>query len=253
MRLQPTAALALLLVSLLPCPPARAAEPPVYQVEMLIFTHEGSSLAGGGQPAQPLTVIQDVVELGTQDSSEGASFSRLPSTELELATASSILEQSGRYEVIEHLAWRQPGLDESEARPVRIRAGTDYRRSTAAPVLPGQGYESPDLYGDAAGAVTLPQLDGTVKLALGQYLHLYTDLVLRKPVATANLTAGPEAPRINALHQFPIEQHRRMRSRELHYLDHPLLGILVQITPVQVEPEAQSSPTTESSPTSADD
>ena len=32
---------------------------------------------------------------------------------------------------------------------------------------------------------------------------------------------------------YPIKNHRRMRSKVLHYIDHPLVGILVQINPVK--------------------
>ena len=30
-----------------------------------------------------------------------------------------------------------------------------------------------------------------------------------------------------------LRQHRRMRSNELHYIDHPLFGLLVRITPYE--------------------
>lgn len=239
MRTQRITALALLALSIF----SHAAEPSTYQVEILIFTNEEGSMAGGGEPARPLTGLEQAVEL--TEGIEGESFQALPTSALWLATAKDILAQSGRHEIIEHLAWRQPGLDENAARPVHIHGGADYRRSTAAPALPGPGYESPNFYGEDPGPVTLEQLDGTVKLALGQYLHLYTDLVLRKPVATQTISVGPEARRDNALYQFPVAEHRRMRSHELHYLDHPLLGILVQITPVE-EPQTRPTPATAS-------
>jgi hypothetical protein len=31
---------------------------------------------------------------------------------------------------------------------------------------------------------------------------------------------------------FHMKNHRRMRSKELHYIDHPLVGMLIQINPV---------------------
>ena len=33
---------------------------------------------------------------------------------------------------------------------------------------------------------------------------------------------------------YPMQSHRRMRSKELHYIDHPLVGILIQINPVEI-------------------
>jgi hypothetical protein len=32
-----------------------------------------------------------------------------------------------------------------------------------------------------------------------------------------------------------MSEHRRLRSKELHYLDHPMLGILISITPYEIE------------------
>ena len=36
-------------------------------------------------------------------------------------------------------------------------------------------------------------------------------------------------------HAVLMQQKRRMRSREVHYLDHPLLGVVIQLIPVQEE------------------
>ena len=45
---------------------------------------------------------------------------------------------------------------------------------------------------------------------------------------------------------FRLEATRRMRSRELHYYDHPMFGVLVKVTPygVQEQPEPAGDPTT---------
>jgi hypothetical protein len=206
---------------------ASGAEPSAYQVEMIIFAHENAPQITSGVPAQTLPSTGDAEQLAGDP--QGKYFHALPSSELSLATAESILQNSSSYEVIEHVAWRQPGLGENAAKAVHIQGGPEYRTSPVAP----QGYESSTLYADAPVAQSLKQLDGTVKVVLGQYLHLYTDLVLRRPVTTETLDDNQQSLRTNALYQFSIQKHRRMRSKELHYLDHPLLGILVQITPVE--------------------
>jgi hypothetical protein len=33
-----------------------------------------------------------------------------------------------------------------------------------------------------------------------------------------------------------LQQRRRMRSGELHYIDHPLLGVVVRIRPLEFSP-----------------
>ncbi len=56
------------------------------------------------------------------------------------------------------------------------------------------------------------KLEGTVKVSLGRYLHVDLDLLLD--------------------HRYRFQAHRRMRSGEIHYIDHPLMGALVLISPV---------------------
>lgn len=112
------------------------------------------------------------------------------------------------------------------------------------------------------------ELEGDVKIVLSRYLHVYTDLLLLEPVMLTpveqkpdNVTAGardplagysiawpPQTasaiePAVDAreipqqtLYGFNIKAHRRMRSGELHHLDHPLLGILIQVNPVETKP-----------------
>jgi len=73
-------------------------------------------------------------------------------------------------------------------------------------------------------------LHGMVKMVKGRYLHFYTDLRL--------VSADTGQP-------YQIKLHRRMRSDELHYVDHPIVGALVQAKryePPVVEPPAQKTP-----------
>lgn len=106
-------------------------------------------------------------------------------------------------------------------------------------------------------------LDGTIRLVVTRYLHVYTDLYLTTAVEWLDDERGsaralPEtgagttdtrdsghpgvagaatAPRLarnadgQAMLSYPFVQRRRMRSNELHYLDHPVLGMLVRVTP----------------------
>ncbi len=52
-------------------------------------------------------------------------------------------------------------------------------------------------------------------------------------VAEAMVPEVARGPDDQAMLSFPFRQSRRMRSGELHYLDHPLIGILVLVTPYE--------------------
>lgn len=96
-------------------------------------------------------------------------------------------------------------------------------------------------------AEVLP-LDGTVRLIVSRYLHLRADLYYTAPVewtdgedaagqaaaagtaASPRITRGPDG---QAMLSYGMNQGRRMRSGELHYLDHPVIGLLVKVTPYE--------------------
>lgn len=77
----------------------------------------------------------------------------------------------------------------------------------------------------------LLHLKGTVSFSLSRYLHINTDLTMQH--SQLNTETGELEP-LRAAH---IQLNRRMRSNELHYVDHPMLGIIVKIVPIKVEPE----------------
>jgi len=60
------------------------------------------------------------------------------------------------------------------------------------------------------------RLSGLIRVSRGRFLHLDTDLVLIDS---------------NSGQPYRIKLHRRMRSDELHYVDHPRLGILIRARP----------------------
>ncbi|WP_445766442.1 CsiV family protein [Rheinheimera sp.] len=75
---------------------------------------------------------------------------------------------------------------------------------------------------------TLPadvwQLDGLFKLHLDHYLFVNTEFNLRIPQA-------------DKLQSIYVRQSRRVISGEIHYLDHPHLGIVLQIRRYELPPE----------------
>lgn len=204
-----------------------------YQVELILFTPRSAPPSQGERfDDAPLPPDLDrAVDLEHGPLPEG--FQVLPAGAAGLAGVKARLQGSGRYRVIAHKLWQQPGLDQAAAMPVRVRGGTDYsaRLPHRQAVGYGQGPEGP-FTGIETGA--LDEVDGTVTVVLGRYLHLHTDLVFRTPLSRAG--AEPRPPQELArpgLVSVRVQGQRRMRSRELHYLDHPLLGVLVQITPVE--------------------
>jgi len=218
---------------------AMGAEPVAYDVEILIFKHENAELADGA-PAQPFPRLAGATNLS--ETRQGDALHALPAGEFTLGGAQSILADSSGYAVIEHVAWRQPGWNEDNARPVHIHGGARYRSFDDAAGSPRSASDLGYPYSESRTTTTFEELDGTVKVVLGHYLHVYTDLAFRMPVATQTVQGEGLSPSGNAIYEYRVQDHRRMRSRELHYLDHPLLGVLVRITPVAQPAPVQPQP-----------
>lgn len=132
-------------------------------------------------------------------------------------------------------AFPLPGRDASsgsgEARLMHLpaeqyRLATEARRlgnSANYRVLLHAGWRQAGLPREQAIAVRLTdaamQLDGTLRLLLSRYLHLEADLIYR--------------PLDGAQAVYRLRESRRMRSREIHYLDHPMFGIIALVTPYE--------------------
>lgn len=116
-------------------------------------------------------------------------------------------------------------------------------------------------------------LDGTVRVAVSRYLHVTTDLHLTTPVewtafpgqsSQTGEVAGTDdeeaildpaptgeiarqqhaiGPDGRTMLSYPFRQSRRMRSGELHYLDHPVLGLLIRVDRAPEEEDADSDAT----------
>lgn len=218
---------------------AIGANPVAYDVEILIFKHENAQIADG-VPAQPFPRLAGAINLS--ETLQGDDLHALPASAFTLAAAESILADSSGYEVIEHVAWRQPGWDEDNARPVHIHGGAQYQSFGNADMSPRPPSDLGYPYFESRISTTFEELDGTVKVLLDRYLHVYTDLVFRAPVAMQAVQDQGPLRSGNAIYEYRVQDHRRMRSRELHYLDHPLLGVLVRITPVEEPTPAPARP-----------
>ncbi len=118
------------------------------------------------------------------------------------------LRRRGAYQPLLYLAWAQPGY-----------------AADAAPVLPV------DVFGSAG-----PGLDGEVSMYRSRFLHLRLDLILQPDQDLPSAATATPYILETELPRFELAQRRRMRSNEIHYFDHPRLGALAVIRPLDEAP-----------------
>ncbi len=172
---------------------------------------------------------------------------------LQLTDAVKKLQRSSRFTPLLHIAWQQPTYNRQQAQPIFFMEGMDKPLpiETNGEITPGSG--------DKIGPPN-PLFVGTVTLSVERYLHLAADLFYRQPVTqqlampisdldlwydrpypTLKEPQGP-AYRLKswqAMRGFQLKESRRMRSKKIHYLDHPFMGLVVLITPVELPEDAE--------------
>ena len=139
------------------------------------------------------------------------SFRFEPSSSLLLSPQVARLQRSPLYRVVFHRAWIQPVPDRDQIVPMLIQVG------------------------DRVGAGR--RIEGILGVTRERYLHLDTRLWYAPDPGPAMDTAtafdgtfvesGADGAGYTELHE-----QRRMRSGELHYLDHPKFGVLARVDPV---------------------
>ena len=130
-----------------------------------------------------------------------AGYMRLNELSQPMAQERLRLEGSGRYGVVKHAAWQQPALSPEKARRVRLTTDT----GTAV-------------------------LDGTVELSREQFLQLDMELQYR-PAPATQAQDGEESE----AKSMTIRVFRKLRPDEINYMDHPIVGILARVAPIEDE------------------
>ena len=181
---------------------AEAAETRWYDVEVIIFSHNSqqyrnSELWPVDYELPPMGVTQALLP-ARSSGGKPVAFSRLDTNSLRLKSQANRINSAKDMELLLHMGWRQPGLSEDKAVAIRLDGASSQR------------------------------LSGTLKLVLSRYLHINTDLIYREPRTGEDTSGVSTQPRYQA---YNLKQSRRMRSRELHYLDHPLFGMAIMVTP----------------------
>ncbi len=188
----------------------------LYKVEIVVFSHENAN--GVEQEYWPQLPPLDLnASLYPQpwDGYPLSNYEELPQNDLQLAGDAATLSRSADYKLLYHRGWLQSIGGKSTARNVRIKADfEDY------------------------------QLDGNLKIYRNRFLHAQPTLELtattpyRLPQPEQPSSAAPDSavqvvnpvgePVEDGQH-WRMDQSRRMRSNETHYIDHPRFGVLLRI------------------------
>jgi len=195
-----------------------------YQVEMVVFEHLRTDTSGELWNTDDVPDYSRALELSTDIDAPDA-FKMLPSNKYKLGGVNKNLKLSSDYRPVHHVAWQQPELTKSRAKKVHIK--------------------NPEA-----------KINGTVNLRGGHLLHLDVDMSYFVDLYTEAVTsfteenisiAGGDIEKID-VEEIEVDEEiimsgtyaqmketRRIKLNELHYFDHPLFGVIMRVTRLEVE------------------
>ncbi|MGI9279399.1 MAG: CsiV family protein [Endozoicomonas sp.] len=244
-----------------------------YQADMIVFLNEQSmngsekwpdigahplpaktiklksyNASGNNQdPSSDLTNFLDQSEKKSAIDLERDPFVSLPYPSQLLQKESSTLSRNGSYRILEQKAWLIPIKKGQSTQPVRIRS---YNTQSKMPSM----------------------LEGTVTVSSSRFLHVnvnfwYSELSWeglaknmgdfqsssesqQKPLVNKDLqlVTAPGGQPMRISRNFQLQESRRIRnSKQVQYLDSPVIGVLFKLTPYE-RPEQPLLPEMESEP-----
>lgn len=209
-----------------------------YDVEVILFENlDNIARQSENWPSSiELVLPETLIEIGKpypgpipKEYQSRLTFKPLAKKDLQLQRKASSIDKSKTRRVLLHTGWRQPGMPRGKAISV-------YFKRAIAGVSPIS--VDTEVSGSRLAQPQAGELEGMIKVILSRYLHVETDIVFRpqreelqEDIFSLELLDQIDKPVVYRLNQT----RRRMRSRELHYLDNPVIGMLVLITPYELK------------------
>jgi len=190
--------------------------------------------------ADPAGRSNPVVITSQQFDQQGNNFKMLDSSHLQLMQQRKKLSSHAAFKPVLHMAWQMPVESANAAKPIHLFAGDNLQLTSQT--------------GDKWA------IDGNFKVYLDHYLFIDSQLIIRQKILQDIVKVQPDpAENLNIIESENVvevidlnsevnnaennqqiviadvlfDQNRRLRSEEIHYLDHPLMGIIVQIRKIK--------------------
>lgn len=166
----------------------------LYEIEILVFKNNIPNLEG-----DELWIEQDV-ETKTKNR-EFIHPKKVAQQSAYLSKAVEKISSQKNYSIITHKRWSQDVNSKAASKIVRLS----------------------EPFGDNGS-----ELSGDIIFYLSRFFHIDVNIKLKEPQKNFFATEG--APSFNT---YKIDDNRRIKSKEIHYFDHPKFGMLVYVNPIK--------------------
>ena len=221
------------------------------------------SAATGAEPTPtPLSPVISTPEPQAEAPALPRPFVLLPEGYQTLRAKAAQMKRTGRYAVLFHETWVQPVGPESNSIPIVIDhsgdelqwprlqgtitlflsrylhlttnlwLNTDGEYLSGTWRMPAPPFGPPSLIVEEEESVDVGTVIGQVSGQATVTVYDNAGIPGEETVEIAEEETGPVYP---YRHAVLFNQTRRMRSNELHYIDHPLMGAIIMFTPVTAQ------------------
>ncbi len=188
----------------------------LYRVEIIVFARDSAEADNEENWSKHPDLHYPAQTLALQAGDGSAPYQLLPADALQLSREATALSQRRNMRVLVHQAWLQPVEDPTHAKNILISGGKQF------------------------GAHR--ELEGTFALGVEHFLRVDAQLWLSRFSANGSGDAQPlpnppgtftdpsTTDQFVPTQTVVLQEQRRMRSGELHYFDHPKMGLLVLVS-----------------------
>tara|TARA_B100001094_G_scaffold333393_1_gene411403 strand:- start:5748 stop:6518 length:771 start_codon:yes stop_codon:yes gene_type:complete len=152
-----------------------------------------------------------------------------------------VLKKHNDIEPLLHMVWKQGIRDQNTSQPIQITLGENFSDRYRP-----NGYTISDTENLTTQAQKIVrEISGYLDIYINQYIYLDLNLVLRREESKSvkefdtlsELTPQGGSSSYSFLQYIPFQQKKRIRSGELHYFDHPYLGMIIEVRRIKKQPK----------------
>lgn len=208
-----------------------------YEVELIVFEYSQSRQLESEDWSynDMLNNVKDIAV--TKNEYHDSEFMILDWQNAELSDSLKKIESNSNYNVLVKKRWKQTGLDRENAYTIDITSLIEPSSDTNQEennkkqntiIVKNDELTTKNMtVSDDLNIMKSNYIQGRVKLIMSRYLHFEVNLNYFQLQ-----TDLPES----GYKSYPIVSERRMRSREIHYIDHPMIGVIVHAVPYKIKP-----------------
>ncbi|QUF69749.1 peptidoglycan binding protein CsiV [Vibrio fluvialis] len=231
-----------------------------FDIEVILFKRavDAEKVSESWPNSLPEINVSRAGSFGDANYRQSKGVQMLPYSQYQLNDQAQKLKNHAGFQVLLHTAWRQGDEGRAAAPIFHILAGKDYSaqfKPDGSEMTKAATTDTP-INGVVEQSIAKPlyELDGTLQIYVQHYLYAEAMMDLKEPSVREvvmkdtplDLTVAPDeqnatvqagnlesvSPTVDVesfLKSYRMDQKRRMRSGETHYLDHPLMGMIIQV------------------------